>query len=254
MRRLLICFLIMVYGYTALLAQDYSGVTGMIHVPTAEMATEGEARIGFFFLNKEFLPDTYQFEGEKYNTTNHFLAITPFPWIEIGYVCTILKVENNDGSVGHDKKDRYFHIKVRPLKEDKWWPAVAIGAQDPGRKVNESYSEGRYPVNDYFQNYYVAASKHILYKRNEFGLHLAYRYFTSDFNAKWRGIAAGITYRPSFAKNLRAIVEYTGNDINIGADCLLWRYFFLQATLQNGKYFTGGICFKINLLGKKSAN
>lgn len=254
MKIIVICFLVMMSCCPVLQAQDYSGVTGMIHVPTAEMATEGEARIGFYFMNKEFLPDTYQYEGEKYNTTNHFLAITPFPWIEIGYVCTILKVENNDGSVGYDKKDRYFHIKVRPLKEGKLWPAVAIGVQDPGRKVNESYVEGKYPVNNYFQNYYVAASKHILYKQNEFGLHLTYRYFISDFNAKWRGIAAGITYRPSFARNLRAIIEYTGNDINIGADCLLWRYLFLQASLQDGKYFTGGLCFKINLLGNKRTN
>ena len=86
MKKLLIGFLVMVCGNPALLAQEYSGVTGMIHVPTAEMATEGEARVGFFFLNKEFLPDTYQYEGEKFNTTNHFLAITPFSWIEIAYV------------------------------------------------------------------------------------------------------------------------------------------------------------------------
>lgn len=141
-------------------------------------------------------------------------------------------------------------MKVRPLKEGKWWPAIAIGTQDPGSKVNESYAEGKYPVNDYFQNYYIAASKHVMYRRNEFGFHLTYRYFTSDFNAKWRGIAAGITYRPSFARNLRATIEYTGDDINIGADCLLWKHLFLQATLQNGKHFTGGLCFKLNLLGK----
>ena len=50
---------------------------------------------------------------------------------------------------------------------------------DPGSKVNESYAEGKYPVNDYFQNYYIAASKHVMYRRNEFGFHLTYRYFTS---------------------------------------------------------------------------
>ena len=210
MRRLLIGLLVVMGCIPILRAQEYSGVTGMIHVPTAEMATEGEARIGFFFLNQEFLPDTYQYEGEKFNTTNHFLAITPFPWIEIAYVCTILKGIDNDGHVGHNKKDRYFHLKVRPLKE----------------------------------------GKHVMYRRNEFGFHLTYRYFTSDFNAKWRGIAAGITYRPSFARNLRATIEYTGDDINIGADCLLWKHLFLQATLQNGKHFTGGLCFKLNLLGK----
>lgn len=28
-------------------------------------------------------------------------------------------------------QDRYFSIKIRPLKEGKWWPAIAVGANDP---------------------------------------------------------------------------------------------------------------------------
>ncbi len=79
MRRLLIGLLVVMGCIPILRAQEYSGVTGMIHVPTAEMATEGEARIGFFFLNQEFLPDTYQYEGEKFNTTNHFSGHHPLP-------------------------------------------------------------------------------------------------------------------------------------------------------------------------------
>lgn len=230
-------------------AQEYSGITGLIHVPTAEMAPEGEARVGVFFLNQEFLPDNLNYRGQKYNTTNHFLAITPFPWIELAYVCTVEKSMDNHGDEGYNMKDRYFAVKLRPLKEGKWWPAIAIGAQDPGRTVEDAHGDYAY-----FQNFYVAASKHFVWKRHELGVHLAYRYYRSDFNAKWRGIAGGITYRPSFAKDLRAIVEYTGNDVNIGVDYLLWRYFFLQASLQNGKYFTGGLCFKINLLGKKKTS
>lgn len=58
----------------------------------------------------------------------------------------------------------------------------------------------------------------------------------------------GITYRPSFARNLRVIAEYTENEINVGADCLLWRHLLLQISLQDGKYFSGGVCFCINLL------
>lgn len=230
-------------------AQEYSGITGLIHVPTAEMALEGEARVGVFFLNQEFLPDNLNYRGQKYNTTNHFLAITPFPWIELAYVCTVEKSMDNHGDEGYNMKDRYFAVKLRPLKEGKWWPAIAIGAQDPGRTVEDAHGDYAY-----FQNFYAAASKHFVWKRHELGVHLAYRYYRSDFNAKWRGIAGGITYRPSFAKDLRAIVEYTGNDVNIGVDYLLWRYFFLQASLQNGKYFTGGLCFKINLLGKKKTS
>lgn len=246
MKRLL-WSLLLALGFLSLVrAQEYTGITGMIHVPTAEMATEGEARVGVFFLNREFLPDKINYQGEKYNTTDHFLAITPFPWIELAYVCTIEKGKDNDGHVGHNMKDRYFAVKVRPLKEGKYWPAVAVGMQDPGRTVEDEHGDYAY-----FQNFYAVATKHFDFGRHELGVHLAYRYFRSDFNAKWRGVAGGVTYRPAFFRKLRLMAEYTGDDVNVGADCRLWRYLFLQASLQNGKYFTGGVCFKINLLGKK---
>ena len=243
MKRICICLLLLCAMGGRMSAQEYSGITGMIHVPTAEMAKEGEARIGAFFLNNRFLPE--QIGKTGYHTFNHFLAITPFPWIELSYVCTLLK-GSKDGD--YTMKDRNFNAKVRPLKEGKWWPAIAVGMSDIGHApTNEELGvDGAY-----FQNIYLTASKHVRWKDHEFGFHLAYRYYTSDFNAKWRGIAGGVTYRPAFAKELRLLAEYTGNEFNVGVDYLLFRYFFLQATLLDGKYFTGGVCFKINLLGKK---
>ena len=43
------------------------------------------------------------------------------------------------------------------------------------------------------------------------------------------------------------MVEYTGNDVNVGVDCLLWKHLFIQAALQNGRYFSGGLRFQMNL-------
>lgn len=179
MKKFLFCLLCCVY-WNVMQAQEYSGITGMIHVPTAEMATEGEARAGVFFLNQEFLPSNlfYQY-GHKHNTTNHFLAITPFSWLELAYVCTLYKGIDQYGEVGFSRKDRYFAVKVRPLKEGKWWPAIAIGAQDPGRTMEDPNGDFAY-----FQNFYIAATKHFAWKRHELGVHLAYRYYRSDFNVK----------------------------------------------------------------------
>lgn len=249
MRTIIFLLLLSCLPLGSIKAQEYAGLSGMIQVPTAEMAPEGEARIGFFFLNGESLPERLRYNEERYNTTNHFLAITPFSWIELSYVCTLMKGRLSSGKVGHYFKDRHFGAKIRPLKEGKWWPAIAIGMQDIGHApTNEELGvDGAY-----FQNIFLTASKHFVWERHEFGVHLAYRYYTSDFNEKWRGIAGGITYRPAFAPQLRVLAEYTGSDINLGMDYLLWRYFFLQASLQDGKYFSGGICLKVNLLGKRN--
>ena len=242
MKRMCI-WLLFVYATLAVSAQEYVGITGMVHVPTAEMATEGEARIGAFFLNSHFLPE--RLAERKYNTFNHFLAIAPFSWVELSYVCTLLKTAKNLDElqgVGFYEKDRHFCVKLRPLKEGKYWPALAIGAQDPTRTIEDK--SGDYA---YFCNFYVAASKHLDIRGHELGVHLTYRYYRSDFNAKWRGVVGGITYRPAFAPNSRAMLEYTGDDVNVAVDCYLWRLLFVQAGLQNGKYFSGGLMLRIQL-------
>lgn len=243
--KLLLGILLLAGGCVQASAQEYTGITGMMHVPTAEMAPTGTARIGAFFLNGEFTPTKLAYKGDKYNTFNHFLAIAPFSWVELSYVCTLLKTAKNldeSQGVGFYEKDRHFCVKIRPLKEGKYWPALAIGAQDPTRTIEDK--SGDYA---YFCNFYVAASKHLDIWGHELGVHLTYRYYRSDFNAKWRGVAGGITYRPAFAPNSRAMLEYTGDDVNVAVDCYLWRLLFLQAGLQNGKYFSGGLMLRIQL-------
>lgn len=226
-------------------AQEYAGVSGMIHVPTAEMAEEGTARIGGFFLDKGLIPDRIQWAGKKFDTYNYYLGVTPFSWIEVSFVGTLLKNvkkgEEETGRVRYNQKDRHFNVKLRLCEEGKWCPAVVAGIQDFGSP------DGHHA---YFQNYYAAVTKHLLWQEHEFAGHLVYRYYRFHYNDKWKGVAAGFTYRPAFARNWRAIVEYTGHEINIGMDCLLWKHLFLQASLRKGSDFSGGICYQVNLLSK----
>lgn len=234
-------------------AQQYTGMSGLIHVPSADMCPEGEARVGGHFLNKEFVPDeAFDCLGKgKYHTTNHYLSITPFRWIEIGYTCTLmkgLKDSENADDIGFYHKDRFFSIKLRPVEERKWWPSIAIGSNDPVTTESKGKDVEEKNRNQIFSNFYVAATKHFDLQGHSIGLHLAYRKWKRSYNGKWNGTVGGITYQPSFQKNLRLIAEYTGNDMNVGFDWKLWKHLLIQSSLQNGKYFSGGICFCINLL------
>ena len=48
-------------------AQQYTGISGLIHVPSADMRHEGDACIGIHNLNKNMLPDVgFTYNGEKY--------------------------------------------------------------------------------------------------------------------------------------------------------------------------------------------
>lgn len=258
-------------GIMTLSAQQYTGMSGLIQVPSADMDKAGAARVGVHFLNREFTPEVMAYEGMKYHTMTHYLSITPFSWMEIGYTCTLLKSAKVNGGVtdktdvGLYRKDRYFSLKIRPLKEGKWWPAIAVGTNDPysttSRQVWSDWVEQAAPASRaaaaspkskaigsrYFANIYVAAVKHFDLGGGSLGVHAAYRRWKREDNRRWDGPVGGLTFRPVFQKELRLIAEYTGDDVNVGFDWKLWRHWLVQGALQNGKYFTGGLCFYIEL-------
>ena len=230
-------------------AQQYTGISGLLHVPSAEMNPEGDARIGGHFLNKAMTPDTgFIWVHDKYNTYDYYMAITPYRWLELSYVCTERKVRNEGKLSDYGSKDRYVSIKVRPLEEGRYWPAVAIGCNDVGTSAISSLTHTN--VQLYFQNYYIAATKHLDLSGHQLGFTLAYRHFHRGYNAKWNGLVGGITYRPAFCPDLRAIVEYTGNEFLLGFDAHLWRHLMIQASLKDFQHLNVGICFDFNLLGK----
>lgn len=233
-------------------AQLYTGLSGLINTPSADMNKEGDARIGCYFMNKHFTPDdngTYGFiyEGKKYNTMDFYLSLTPFRWLELGYTFTLQKslLEGYD-KPKYNQKDRYFSIKLNPLREGRYHPAIAIGSNDFLGSPTKRHAHGGSGVG-YFCNYYIVATKHFKPGGHDIGINLAYRYCPTVFSEKWEGVVGGITWQPKWVPNLRAIAEYTGNEVNVGVDCLLWKHLFLQGCLQDGKYFSGGICFQINL-------
>ena len=274
MRKFYCCLIIcLIVGAIPLGAQQYTGMSGLIHVPSADMDKAGAARVGVHFLNREFTPEVMAYKGLKYHTMTHYLSITPFSWMEIGYTCTLLrcpKVEHgvaDETEVGLYRKDRYFSLKIRPLKEKegKWWPGIAVGANDPYSTTSKQvWSEWVQPVGPssraatvtkknnaigsrYFANFYVAATKHVDWGGNSLGVHVAYRRWKREDNRRWDGPVGGLTFSPAFQKDLRLIAEYTGDEVNVGFDWKLWKHWLVQSSLQNGKYFSGGLCFYIEL-------
>ena len=101
-------------------SQQYTGTSGLIHVPSAEMYHEGDAIIGAHFLNKYMMPDVgFLYNGEKYNTFDYYVGLAPFSWLELSYVCTErIRSKDSQGNIKWSK-DRYASVKIQPLKEGK---------------------------------------------------------------------------------------------------------------------------------------
>lgn len=234
-------------------AQLYTGMSGLIKNPSADMNPTGEAVIAAYYLDKHFTPgdvnDRHGFylDGEKYNTADFSIGLTPFSWMEIGFTMTLMKsrAEGNT-KARYNQKDRFLSLKFLPLKEGKYWPAIAIGSNDfigsaLKRRGNGGSGAG------YFSNYYIVATKHFVPKGHDIGVTLGYRYSPVSHSKKWQGVIAGATWRPKWVPQLRVVGEWTAHEFNIGVDCLLWRHLFLQAALIGGRYPSGGIAYQVNL-------
>ena len=242
---------VLMCGITSATAQEYNGTGGLLHVPSADTDAPGTFRGYAYFLGKQFTPTQLQQGGEKYNTFSYGVGVTVFSWLELSYQAALLKMEkygNAGDPIGYYNEDRHVNIKLRPLKEGKWWPAIALGWDDVGRWASMKTGNN---LNNYFQNLYIVGTKHFDIRGHQLGAHLAYRYYTTNRNKKHTGIAGGITYTPRIGESLqdpkawlqrpRFIVEWDGTGVNVGADVLLWRHLFVQAAFVHGCGFTGGL-------------
>ena len=241
----LLLLLLLPMANSYIIAQQYAGMTGLLHVPSAEMDTIVNFRLGVHAIPTDMMPDGIRFEGEKYASSNWYVSAMPLKWLEVGYSFTLMKFRKNldkeSDEIGFYSKDRYFSLRLRLLNEGRYWPSVVIGGNDViGQRDGDSESF-------YFRNFYVATSKHLDLPFGVVGGHLTYRKWTRSYNSRWDGVVGGITLRPSIYSPLRAIAEYDGDGINIGADCMLFRYVLLQASLIKCRYLSVGGAIRIEL-------
>ncbi|WP_455673668.1 YjbH domain-containing protein [Phocaeicola sp.] len=254
--------LVVVLSFSTLVgyAQFTSGVTGLLHMPNAEMQRDGTFILGGNYLNQRNVPFIRN-SWYKYNTYNYFMNITFFERVEIAYICTLNKGIPNSSywpeqTWGkYTNQDRHFAARLQVVKEGEWWqymPSVVVGVSDPTTgEGSTDYSNMAVDGdgNGYFNRWYIALTKHINTQAGEFGIHAAYLY-NKRTDYPLNGPAFGLNFRPAFHKELNVIAEYDAKTINIGATYSLWSdHFNLLFELQQCKYISAGLVYKVNLLG-----
>ena len=241
-------------------AQLTDGMTGLLHMPNAEMQKHGTVMIGGNYLSYKQVPYIYA-SNYHYNTFNYFLNFTIFPWLEVSYICTL-----NKGIPNHPywpektwgkfrNQDRHFAGKIKLVTEGTYWkymPSILVGVSDPTTGEG-SVDYGNMAIgetgNGYFNCWYAALSKHFDFKSGELGVHFTYLYNERKDNPL-NGPALGLNFKPSFHKNLNFIAEYDAKTLNVGALYSLWAdHFNVLFELQEGKYISAGIAYKVNLKG-----
>ena len=254
MAKRILNIILLLMAVTLVHAQQYTATEGLLHVPSADMDSAGVIRVGAHYMPKVMMPESMTCDGEKFNSASYYLSFTPFEWVQVSVTGVLWKLHKDGSSdeVGYNGKDRHFSARLRPLKEGKYWPSVVIGSDD----LWGSGDDGK-TGSGYFRNYYLTATKHFDLGGNLIGTHLGYRKWKRDYNRKWDGLIGGLTFQPAFYRHLRVIAEWTGNEVNAGADCRIPLPFagpntaiLLQAGLLNARDFFCGLSLAIDLTSR----
>ena len=258
LRKLFIVACFMLLGLPAM-AQFTYGTTGLLHMPTADMQKDKTFMAGASYLNSHATPSTW-----NYDTYNYYINITFFPWLEIGYTCTLFSAEwlgvDKYGYSGFTNQDRSFHGRLRVWKEGwwkEWTPQIVAGVNDftsgSGGDYTDMVVEG--DGNGYFNRYYIAATKHLSWN-GEWGIHAAYVY-NKRGKDKLNGVAVGVDYQFALkgeelwqkaVNGLNLMAEYDSKFVNIGAKYAVWKdHINIIAELRECKYPSVGVYFKVLL-------
>lgn len=244
-------------------AQLTDGMTGLLHMPNAEVQQDATFMLGGNMLHKNNIPNKSWWGN--YNTYNYYVNVTLFGRIEVAYICTLVQGKNNgfwpEQTWGKfTNQDRHFAGKIQLVKEGEWWkhmPAIAVGISDPTSGSGGDYTNMVVSGsgNGYFNRLFVAITKHFNIKKiGELGVHATYlKNERTDYPLN--GPAFGVNFRPNIHKNLNLIAEYDAKTINVGAIYSLWAdHFNLLFELQEGKYISAGLVYKVNLKGGNKWN
>lgn len=248
------------------MAQYVYGTTGLLHMPTAEMQRDKTFMFGGSFLDIYSTPAHW-----RYGTFNYYINITIFPWLEIGYTCTLHKGEKGWPEQTWGKfvnQDRQFSGRLRVLREGQLWkymPAVVLGANDPSTndamgnpKKNDYGITGVAAIgNGYWNRYYCAFTKHfVLRNMGDLGTHLAYVYNRRK-DYPLNGPTIGVNFRFQLPgnqplikaiNNLNLMAEYDSRTINCGFEYSFCKdYINTVVELNQCRYFSGGLVFKVHL-------
>lgn len=227
---------------TKLYAQKYTGITGLVHIPTADMTEKSNGRIGAHYLYESLTPNNYRFQGEEYNTFSQYIAFTPFSWVELSYTNLFIKGLDSDGNEAFTGNHWFTSMKLLPLKESEQWPGIAIGTANAREYFRKRKNKSRYC------NTYISATKHFDIPLGSLGAHLTYRqYLNDDAHDQWGGVVGGLTYTPNNMENLQISAEYNGDVFITAGELRLWKYVVFQAMLVDGTNLCGGVGLNIPL-------
>lgn len=228
-RTLLSTALVSLLASTQSPAQTLTGTSGLVTIPTATIAADGEMTVGVNRIAREH----YEFTGGTFDDrplTVQFASVGFLPFVEVGLRLTRV-VDVPRQALG----DRMVSVRVRVLKEGTRLPAVAVGAHDLiGTRI--------------YHATYAVASKTVQTPAGPAGLHLGYGHDVLGLQAKGRqfdGLFGGMSLAPR--QWVRLLAEYDGERPNAGVRLGPVHGVALLAALRELDGVSGGVSYTFAL-------
>ncbi len=205
----------------AVRSQSLMGTTGLVTIPTARMQQDGTVSLGISYFDKKH---QQFFEGTS-DIVMGYLNVTLLPFLELGMRL------NSPIHADNFSVDRTPMVRLRLLKERKYFPALVVGVHDLAS--TESHNTVHYNAT------YLVFSK----QWKDFDFHIGYapeimkaRYYQLS------GLFGGVAYSPHRAIQLSA--EYDTKHVNAGVAILLLKHIGINLGTINFDSWAAGVSFK----------
>ena len=215
-------------------AQSLTGTSGLITIPTAEILRDGEVSFGANFMNKEY----FTYGHNEYHGLANFATVGYLPFLEISFRLTRRLDYPEPQAIG----DRMLSVRLRPLKESRFFPAFVLGAHDFVRVTGTAI-----PTNN-FNALYLSASKGFGLRPviDRIDFHLGYGTdWIEALDHQFVGPFGGISISPR--RFITLMLEHDAEKLNCGLRISILDHIDFLAALIDLKVISGGTSFRFRL-------
>jgi hypothetical protein len=227
-----ICILVFLFGFQISLRAQVEtclyGNTGLINIPTAQIASDGQVAFGTGYIPKPYAI----VDGPVRDNQVYFVTVGYIPFMELTF--GTVRIVNEIWGIG----DRTTSFRFRIFNEKKYVPQITLGLHDPFGLVAQDWAQ-------HLAASYVVGSKNFQLHPVQVRAHLGYGGdWLKAAHYRLVGVFGGMDVRYKF---LSLIGEYDTKYFNWGARISVLSHFSLLLTWLDGKALTGGCNFSFVL-------
>ncbi|MBN1894328.1 YjbH domain-containing protein [bacterium] len=218
------------------IAQSLMGTTGLVMIPTAELAGDGEVFFGVNGGNRQY----NVLHPGKFHHYSYFATLGYLPFLEVSLRLT--RDYHFSWSFGDEGLgDRMASVRLKLMGETRYRPSIVLGVHD----ILSAFEKSTVV---YFNALYLVGSKHIHPLGSQFRLGLHMGYGSDQMEARrheYTGWFGGISIE--VVSRLTLMMEHDSEKFNGGAEVQFFDRIRILLALIHLDSFAGSLSYSLRL-------